>query len=257
MNKLTKIAAAASLLLGLGLAGTAQASPYLSIVGGGSEVQDFTTGTAIIPNGARGYDNLPVSIPPGTPAVPSPMGLYLMDTDPLASGARTVRIDYVGSDASLVDQYFTASGINWCNHANTGCGSVPGNNNLWSGPYSATAYLTATIGALIPFTFSANLDAAGVPQYSLANGSAGTLPTGHLFYASMDGGDMTDGFFSTDGHRTGTIMALGLTDGNNANLTDDDHQDSMIRVSTVPEPGSMALLGLGLLAMAGLRRRRS
>lgn len=251
MKKLTKIAAAASLLLGLGLAGTAQASPYLSIVGGATEDQDFPVG-AIIPNGAFGYDNLPVG---GSPIA---MGLYLMDTDAGATGTRTVRFDYVGSDASLTNGFqFTAGGIDWCNHANGLCAANPANLNNWSGPYGATGYLTANIGDLIPFAFSANLSAAGVPQYTLSNGDAGDFPTGHLFYASMDGGDMAHGFFSTDGHRTGTIMGLGLTDGNNANWVDDDHQDLMIKVSVIPEPGSMALLGLGLVAMAGLRRRRS
>ena len=60
---------------------------------------------------------------------------------------------------------------------------------------------------------------------------------------------------TTPGLTSGTSAYLGLSDG--ATSTDQDYQDLVVQVSEIPEPGTMALLGAGLLALGLIRRRKA
>jgi hypothetical protein len=57
------------------------------------------------------------------------------------------------------------------------------------------------------------------------------------------------------GHHSGFIHA-GLTD-RHGETGDHDFQDFGVRISVIPEPGSIALIGAALVGLAGLRPRRA
>lgn len=67
---------------------------------------------------------------------------------------------------------------------------------------------------------------------------------------------MTNGFDFTNFNSTGRIFVLGLTDGAFGGVGDDDHQDFILRMTAVPEPASLLLIGAGVLGLAALRRRK-
>ena len=245
MKRLTKVAAATSLIFGLAVSGMAQATPYFEIVGGAQETQNFA-GVQIIPNTANGYDSQPRTEVGG-----AAMGLYLRDATVASGTLETLRFDYIGSDASFTNQFlFADAGINWCNKANALCGTTPANNNQWSGPYGATAFVTVATDALIPFSFGSLSS-----NTLFKNGDSGSVNNGHLFYASIDGGSLADGFYDSTNPRNGKVIALGFTDGNAGNVGDDDHQDLMVKVSAVPEPESYAMMLAGLALMGTVARR--
>lgn len=102
------------------------------------------------------------------------------------------------------------------------------------------------IAGIIPFMFKADLNGA---RGSVANGS------------NPDNSDDTVNFFtSLDPNPTATSgrdVVLFFDDGGAG--SDDDHDDMGIRIAAIPEPGTMAILGVGLLALgwAGARRKKN
>jgi hypothetical protein len=81
------------------------------------------------------------------------------------------------------------------------------------------------------------------------------------FWYTEDGTDLADDFLGK-----GWVMAYtaGDNDANNTDITDNGDgsltvfspHDSSIEVGVVPEPATMALFGLGLLALAGVSRKK-
>jgi PEP-CTERM motif len=99
---------------------------------------------------------------------------------------------------------------------------------------------------IIPFMFKADLNGA---EGSVVNGSN-----------PDNTNDVVNFFTSFDPNPTATSgrdVVLFLDDGGAG--SDDDHDDMGIRIAVVPEPGTMAILGIGLLALgwSGARRNKN
>jgi hypothetical protein len=104
----------------------------------------------------------------------------------------------------------------------------------------------AFTAGIIPFMFKADL-----------NGTKGSVANG----SNPDNTNDTVNFFTSfdpDATATsGPSLALFFDDGGAG--SDDDHDDMGIRIAVVPEPGTMAVLGVGLLALGwvGARRKKN
>jgi hypothetical protein len=136
------------------------------------------------------------------------------------------------SQAALKIEIAGLAGSNTFGWYNASTGAM---TQIFSGPAGAGAAATFTPSATYGFYF-------GTPN--------GTFKTESLSPGSDDVGNQHFALFQgTDGYW------LGMEDTRFAS-SDLDYNDMIVKVSSsVPEPTTMLLLGLGLLGVAGLRRR--
>jgi len=177
---------------------------------------------------------------------------YVVDnTAPaLVATSGVYKFTYLGAGDSVDDNAFAiAGGETFCSQAFAGC------NGGVQTPIGTSFTMTLAAGA-IPFVFTASPNAGpnGPRGCVLTDGSTGNAQPYEGcadYFVALGGSTVTPGLTSP-----GEYSAyIGLTDLPFPG--DHDFQDLDILVQQIPGPGSLAILGFGLLCLLGLRKTRA
>ncbi|MCM3565188.1 PEP-CTERM sorting domain-containing protein [Hydrogenophaga intermedia] len=156
----------------------------------------------------------------------------------IAGAATTITVEFIGKEAGYTNRFY----LEGAERFNTG--ALPG----------STVDVLVDPG-LIDFAFFSNMGSGNPLAASVTNGSNQDPVTNLLNYFITFDDNVVNGSTPSSGQTV--LIALDDTGAG----PDDNHDDMVIRLTIsnggfqVPEPGTLALLGLGALA-AGLARRR-
>jgi len=278
VNKLTKIATASALILGL--IGAAQAAPLLQIVGAGGGAPDPANQEAIGDPGGSGYPfagstgaaaqaGMPTAVggwPAAAPGfAPDPsfgnnMGISGYDGSYLRlNQAGNVTFQFMGKGNAADTNLFEISvdgGATWLtkwNNQSATNGTCAVGAPFTSGP---TDVQCNTPGSSFTQFFNAGLiDFRFVntthPATATNDGVHNPKDTAAGYFLGIDP-YLAGGAFET----IGSVVYAGFTDlPCTGPACDHDYQDLGVRISTVPEPGSILLLGIGFMSLVYGRRK--
>lgn len=215
-------------ILALAFGATLSAAP-INLIGG-------TAGT--IPGSATN-DFIAAGLFPG----PQIGGFYGSQIEISVSEPTPIRLDFFGAEAGFVNQFLLGSTVIFTHPGGTIIS--PSLSAQLASFFAGTALGTSTP----VFSFRVNSGAGSVANGSNPNDSSHTV-TGPNFFASCNPFGSTAG----SGGTSCSSVYLFLDDGGAG--PDDNHDDMLVRISAIPEPGTWILLGLGLVGLGAFRRGR-